>query len=75
MLELLKSNKDTVAAWINGHNHAGTYEQRDGIHYLTLKGMLDTKENAFATIEIYEDAIKVDGHYREPDRRLPLEKQ
>ena len=73
MLELLKGHRDVVAAWINGHNHAGGYEQRDGIHYLTLKGMLDTTENAFATIEVSDDKIRVDGHHREPDRTLKLE--
>jgi len=72
LLEFLKPFNDVTAAWINGHNHAGGYEQRDGIHYLTLKGMLNTKENAFATIELFDDKIEVHGHYREEDRTLKL---
>lgn len=72
VLEFLKAYSDIVPAWINGHNHAGGYEQRDGIHYLTLKGMLDTTENAFATFEIFEDEIRIDGHHREPDRKLKI---
>ena len=34
--------------------------------------MLDTKENAFAVIEIRDGAIHVDGIDREPDRTLKL---
>ena len=73
MMAILKGYADVVPAWINGHNHAGGYEQRDGIHYLTLKGMLDTKQNAFATIEPFDHKIEVKGHQREPDRTLKLE--
>ncbi|MGI9240443.1 MAG: sulfatase-like hydrolase/transferase [Verrucomicrobiales bacterium] len=72
MLEVLKPYNDVVRAWINGHNHAGGYAQRDGIHYLTLKGMLDTTDNAFATFEIFDDEIRITGHHREPDRVLNL---
>ena len=39
LTELL-SRYPCVAAYLNGHNHAGNYGQRDGIHYLTLKGMV-----------------------------------
>jgi hypothetical protein len=64
-----------VAAYVNGHNHAGNYGQRDGIHYLTLKGMVDTEQTSYAVIEIYADRLVVKGFGREKERELPLPKR
>ena len=61
-----------VKAYINGHNHKGKYGIKNGIHYLTCKGMVDTDESAFSIIQVYEDKLKVNGHGRETDRMLPL---
>ena len=61
-----------VAAYVNGHNHAGNYGQRDGIHYLTLKGMVDTEESSYSVIEVYADRLVVKGFGRETNRDLPL---
>ena len=62
-----------VAAYVNGHNHAGNYGQRDGIHYLTLKGMVDTEQSSYSIIEVYTDRLKVQGFGRETNRDLPLD--
>ncbi len=62
-----------VAAYVNGHNHAGNYGQRDGIHYLTLKGMVDTEQSSYSIIEVYADRLKVQGFGREINRDLPLD--
>ncbi|MBI2422658.1 MAG: metallophosphoesterase [Candidatus Hydrogenedentes bacterium] len=59
-----------VKAWINGHNHNGDYGEKKGIHYLTLKGMVDTAETSYAVLRVYPDRIDVDGIGREPDRTL-----
>ena len=64
-----------VAAYVNGHNHAGNYGQRDGIHYLTLKGMVDTEQSSSAVIEIYAARLMVKGFGRETERELPLPKR
>ena len=61
-----------VAAYLNGHNHAGNYGQRDGIHYLTLKGMVDTEESSYSVIEVYADRLVVKAFGRETNRDLPL---
>lgn len=61
-----------VKAYINGHNHKGKYGIKKGIHYLTLKGMVETKESAFSIIQVYQDKLKVNGHGRETDHILPL---
>ncbi len=63
-----------VAAYINGHNHAGNYAEKKGIHYLNLKGMVDTSDtNAYGIIEVYPDYLKVLGKGREPERFLPID--
>ncbi|MDA0725428.1 MAG: metallophosphoesterase [Verrucomicrobia bacterium] len=64
-----------VAAYVNGHNHAGNYGQRDGIHYLTLKGMVDTEQSSYSVIEVYADRLVVKGFGRETNRDLPLPKR
>ncbi len=61
-----------VKAWINGHNHRGNYGEKAGIHFLTLKGMVDTKENAYAYLRVYADRIEVEGVGRQEDFVLPL---
>ena len=45
----------SATAWINGHNHAGDYAKKDGIHYVTLKALLDTERTAFSIIEFSDD--------------------
>ena len=64
-----------VKGWINGHNHAGNYAMKNGVHYLTLKGMVDTEETAWAVITVDDDTIAVTGHGREEDRVLPIARE
>ncbi len=62
-----------VVAWFNGHNHAGNFGERNGVPYLTLKGMVETADTtAFATAQILADRILLTGHGREPSRELKL---
>jgi len=62
-----------VAAWINGHNHAGAYAERNGVHYLTVQGMVDTAdENAFAVIDVHPDRLEVVGFGRVPSRTMTI---
>ena len=62
----------SVKAYVSGHNHEGNYGYRDGIHYLTLKGMVDTEQNAYGVIQVYDDSLKVVGFGREINRSLDL---
>lgn len=62
----------SVVAYINGHNHAGNYGQQNGVHYLTLKGMVDTTESAYSVIEVYRDRLEVVGFGRQERRTLKL---
>ncbi|MDN5201984.1 metallophosphoesterase [Fulvivirgaceae bacterium BMA10] len=59
-----------VVAWMNGHNHDGNYAQKDHIHFVNFKGMVNTKENAYAIVTIYRDKIVIKGFGREVDRVL-----
>jgi predicted phosphodiesterase len=63
---------DTVRAWFNGHNHAGNYAERNGVHYITFKGMLDTEENAYSVVRLTPTHLFIEGMGREEDRTLVL---
>ena len=56
-----------VVAVIQGHHHAGNYSFRHGIHYFTMKGMIEgslPENNSFAVIEIDKDLnIYIEGFY------------
>lgn len=62
-----------VAAWFNGHNHAGNFAARNGVPFLTLKGMVETADTtAYATARFLPDRIVLEGQGREPSRELIL---
>jgi manganese-dependent ADP-ribose/CDP-alcohol diphosphatase len=57
---------------LDGHNHEGNYGDRSGIHYLNLKGMLDSEETAYARLDVFADHIVVRGAGRQGSYDLPL---
>lgn len=62
-----------VMAYFNGHNHAGNYGQKKGIHYLNFKGMVDTPDqNTFAAVHVHPDHLAVEGFGREDSRELSI---
>jgi len=63
---------DCVIAYINGHNHHGNYGRRAGIHYVTLKAMVDTETNSYAVVDVFDDRLEVAGFGRESRRVLPF---
>jgi 3',5'-cyclic AMP phosphodiesterase CpdA len=70
----LLSSCDHVAAYIAGHNHAGHYDQLDGVHYLTVQGMVDTPDtNAYAVAKVFSNRIEIHGMGRVPSRSLLFE--
>jgi len=72
LLALIDQYPNTVIAWLNGHNHAGNYAERQGVHYLTVHGMVDTKSNAYAVLDVLPTALRIRGSGRVPDRLLPF---
>lgn len=62
-----------VVAWIAGHDHGGGYARRNGVHHITLHGLVEAPgTTAYARIELGADSIKETGFGNEPSRELPL---
>lgn len=72
VLDLIAAHP-SVAAWINGHEHSGNYVLERGIHCVTIHGMLDHFDNAYAVLELSDARLELDGAGRQPDLTLPLE--
>ena len=73
---LLEAMDETgnVAAWFAGHDHAGGYAYRNGVHHLTLKGMVESPvNNAYISVELLDDMIRITGYGDETSRDLLLE--
>jgi len=65
-----------VLAVFQGHNHAGHYSLIEGIHYYTLRAMVEgtgEKNSSYAIVEIHDDlGITVTGYRRALSRKLGL---
>lgn len=62
-----------VKAYFCGHNHAGGYALKDGVHFINFKGMVDTETSmAFAKVTLTQDSIFVEGKGREPSKRMKI---
>jgi predicted phosphodiesterase len=72
VLEIIKPYADIAPIWLNGHNHDGSYIAKHGIHFLNLRGMVDTEKNTYARLELSPQEIKVIGFGREPNRTLKV---
>ena len=51
-----------VVAFFNGHNHSGDYEFQNGIHYITVSGMVDTMISSYGILEFYKDHLVLKGY-------------
>jgi 3',5'-cyclic AMP phosphodiesterase CpdA len=72
MVKVLEST-GLAAAVFGGHDHDGGCACRNGIHYITVQGMVESPErNAYAVVTLHEDRIIMDGIGDVPDRVLPL---
>ncbi len=70
---ILQKHKKVLAVF-QGHNHAGHYSQIKGIHYYTLKAMIEgtgEKNNSYAIVEINDNRdITVTGYRKAIDKTL-----
>jgi len=60
-----------VIAVLQGHDHAGAYSEISGIHYYTLKAMVEgsgVQNNAYAIVEIHSDRGITVSAYRKAVR-------
>jgi manganese-dependent ADP-ribose/CDP-alcohol diphosphatase len=64
-------NYHNIIAWFSGHNHAGNYGNFNMIHFVTLKGMVETeKAGAYSLVEVYRNKIWIKGSGRERSQIL-----
>jgi manganese-dependent ADP-ribose/CDP-alcohol diphosphatase len=61
IIDIIEQSSNVVA-FINGHNHAGDYILKNGIHYITILGMVDTKINSYGLLEIYNNRLVLNGY-------------
>ena len=61
IIEIIE-NSSNVVAFINGHNPAGDYVFKNGIHYITIFGMVDTMINSYGILEIYKNSLVLKGY-------------
>jgi len=60
-----------IAAYMNGHNHAGNYGTHGSCHYVNFKGMVETvDETAYGIVRCFADRLEITGSGLEPDRKL-----
>ena len=70
---ILERSGKTLAVF-QGHNHRGHYSRLAGIHYYTLKAMVEgsgSHNNAYAVVEIHEDGtISITGYRKAISKQL-----
>lgn len=63
-----------VRAVFQGHYHAGDYRDINGIHYVTVRALVEgsgTDDNAYATVEVLpQGSVRVKGFCRQPSYQL-----
>lgn len=62
-----------VAGVFQGHRHAGGYNLINGIHYYTLKAMVEgpfPQNNAYAIVEVFDEKITISGYANVDDMEL-----
>lgn len=66
-------NSPNVVAFINGHNHSGDYVFKNGIHYITMSGMVETMINSYAILEIHKESLVIRGYGNQETLHLDIE--
>ena len=64
----LLSSSSNVVMFINGHNHSGNYGQKNGIHFVTFKGMVDTTTTAYGILRLYSNKAEIVGRGRQDSK-------
>ena len=71
IIDIIEQNLDIVA-FINGHNHSGGHVFKNGIHYITLFGMVDTPISSYGILEFYKDSLMLRGYGNQKNIRIEL---
>jgi predicted phosphodiesterase len=71
--QILENSAKTLAVF-QGHNHNGHYSQIKGIHYYTLKAMVDgsgSQNSAYAIVTVYNNGlISITGYRKAKSKKL-----
>lgn len=74
-LKKLIAEYRVIAAWMNGHNHAGNYGVFEDVPMITFKGMVETESNnAYSLLTLAKEGLEIQGFGREPSRQIPFRK-
>jgi manganese-dependent ADP-ribose/CDP-alcohol diphosphatase len=65
-------NHPQVVAYINGHNHQGGYIYKNGIHYITIHGMVEAGSNSYGILEIFKEHMTLIGFGNQESIHLGL---
>jgi hypothetical protein len=71
-VRLLLERHACVKAWINGHNHKGNYAEMQGIHYLTMHGMVEQQDTAYGFLRLSATTLTCEGIGRQPTITMTL---
>jgi len=69
--QVLEDDKNVLGLF-TGHNHGGKYSQIEGIHYYTLKAMVEgsgAENNAYAIVDVHEDNSMTVSGYRKAETK------
>ncbi|MEA3479994.1 MAG: metallophosphoesterase, partial [Bacteroidota bacterium] len=69
IVDIIESSSN-VKAFINGHRHEGGYVFVNGIHYITIYGMLNTMISSYGILEIYRDSLILKGFGNQQDYHI-----
>ena len=72
--KILEASSRTRAVF-QGHHHAGSHRQLEGIHYYTLRAMVEgsgPENSAYAIVDVRADRIVVQGYRRAVSQTLTL---
>ena len=71
--QLLEASGKTLAVF-QGHHHSGSHRQLNGIHYYTLRAMVEgsgAENSSYAVVDVEPDQIVVEGYRRAVDQTMP----
>ena len=67
----LLGNFRNIIACFSGHNHSGNYGNFNKIHFVTMKGMVESNNStSYAIVEVYDNRIRIKGAGREKSQIL-----
>ncbi|TVQ06999.1 MAG: hypothetical protein EA359_00525 [Balneolaceae bacterium] len=73
-VRVVLERRQNVLAVFQGHHHSGQYNHINGIHYYTLKAMVEgsgEENNSYAIVEVLSDlSVSVTGYRKAVDKKL-----